>query len=290
MSVAVVTIVHGRSRHLREQQRGLARSAVGPDHYVVVAMDDPDALPATRTGPLAGTGTELHLVDLPAGAELPLAAARNSGAAAALAAGADQLVFLDVDCIPSRNALGAYLDSLRAAAEPALHCGAVRYLDEAHSRTDPPVLEGLPHPARPALPPGETAPSTAWPLFWSLSFAVDAPTWRMLGGFCADYTGYGAEDTDFALAAHEAGVNLRWVGGADVFHQHHPSSSPPVGHRDAILRNAAIFHRRWGRWPMEGWLRQFAELGIATFRDGSWEPVDPVDHGRSRPATGAVPG
>lgn len=275
MSLAVITLVHGRARHLAEQQRGLARSTVGPDHYVVVAMDDPAAGPATRRGPLATGPTRLHTVEIAAGPELPLAAARNAGAAAALAAGATAMVFLDVDCIPAPDAVAAYRTSLATSPEPALHCGAVRYLDEAHSRADPPLLDGPPHPARPALPAGESRSSRDWPLFWSLSFAVDAATWRGLGGFCEDYTGYGAEDTDFALAAHEAGVHLRWVGGADVFHQHHPSPSPPVGHRDAILRNAAVFHRRWGRWPMEGWLRQFAALGIAEFRDGRWVALDP---------------
>jgi N-acetylglucosaminyl-diphospho-decaprenol L-rhamnosyltransferase len=270
---AVITLVHGRPGHLREQQRGLAAATVRPEHYVVVAMDDPSAVAATLTGPLAGSGIALHTVTLPAGPRLPLAAARNAGARAALGAGAEVLVFLDVDCIPSPDAVGTYRSTV--GAHPGeLHCGTVRYLDERHSRAAPPVLDGPPHPARPAPAPGETLASTDWPLFWSLSFAVDAATWRRLGGFHEAYTGYGAEDTDFGLSAHEAGVHLRWVGGADVYHQHHASESPPVRHRDDILRNAAIFHARWDRWPMEGWLRRFAELGIAEFRDGRWEPVD----------------
>ena len=188
MTCAVITIVHGRARHLREQQRGLARSAVLPDHYVVVAMDDPAAATATLTGPLAGSGVRLHTVTVPTGAHLPLAAARNAGARAALAAGARELIFLDVDCIPSRDAIGSYLASIASDAAPALHCGTVRYLDEAHSQATPPVLAGPPHPARPALPAGETRASAEWSLFWSLSFAVDAATWRRLGGFHEGYT------------------------------------------------------------------------------------------------------
>ncbi|WP_254552743.1 hypothetical protein [Kitasatospora sp. MMS16-BH015] len=34
-------------------------------------------------------------------------------------------------------------------------------------------------------------------------------------------------------------------------------------HLDSILRNAAVFHHRWGWWPMEGWLRAFEDLGLA---------------------------
>lgn len=28
----------------------------------------------------------------------------------------------------------------------------------------------------------------------------------------------------------------------------------------------AIFHDRWGWWPLEGWLTAFAELGLAPLR------------------------
>lgn len=270
--IAVVTITHGRHRHLRHQQAGLRASTALPDHYVVVAMDDPDALTESATGPLAATRTALHLVDHPSSGLLPLAAARNAGAERALAAGADILVFLDVDCVPSPSTVARYAESVAAASVPALHCGVVRYLDEPDSRVDPPVLRGEPHPARPAPGPGVDLPSDRWQLFWSLSFAVSAATWRRLGGFHEAYVGYGAEDTDFGLAAHRAGVDLLWVGGADVFHQFHGSESPPISHLQDIVRNATIFHDRWGQWPMEGWLQRFAELGLARFEPatGRW--------------------
>jgi GT2 family glycosyltransferase len=102
-------------------------------------------------------------------------------------------------------------------------------------------------------------------LFWSLSFAVTPATWRRIGGFCELYRGYGGEDTDFAHSAAGAGVGLRWVGGAHAFHQHHPVSNPPVQHLDDILRNAQVFHRRWGWWPMSGWLDAFAAQGLITW-------------------------
>jgi hypothetical protein len=35
-----------------------------------------------------------------------------------------------------------------------------------------------------------------------------------------------------------------------------------VQHLTSILRNARIFHQRWGTWPMEGWLSAFEELGL----------------------------
>jgi hypothetical protein len=61
---------------------------------------------------------------------------------------------------------------------------------------------------------------------------------------------------------------MRWVGGADAFHQYHPVSDPPIEHLDDIVRNAAIFHQRWGWWPMQGWLREFEARGLIR-RDAS---------------------
>lgn len=89
---------------------------------------------------------------------------------------------------------------------------------------------------------------------------MTARTWRDLGGSCEGYTG-GGEDTDFAFTAAEQGTDLWWVGGAPAYHQHHAVSRPPVEHLDDILRNAGLFRKRWGTWPMEGWLHDFAALG-----------------------------
>ena len=76
------------------------------------------------------------------------------------------------------------------------------------------------------------------------------------------------------MIARRQGVDLVWVGGAHAYHQHHPVSSPPVEHLDDILRNAATYHRRWGEWPMEGWLQAFAERGLVTYDGSAWRRVD----------------
>ena len=36
-------------------------------------------------------------------------------------------------------------------------------------------------------------------------------------------------------------------------------------HLEAVVRNAGIFHRRWGWWPMTGWLEQFRDAGLAGY-------------------------
>lgn len=258
MRTAVITIVAGRHEHLLRQ-----RAALEPGvHHVVVAMGDGEA--ERIRARLGEDGADVIAV----GSEpdgLPLAAARNAGAARALERGAELLVFLDVDCIPDPALLSRYAAE---ADRSALLCGPVAYLPPPAPGGYPTTgLRGLAgaHPARPVPPDDGVQAGGDHVLFWTLSFAVTAATWSRVGGFCEAYVGYGGEDTDYGQQARRAGVDLCWVGGAWAYHQHHPTRTPPVQHLDDILRNAAIFHRRWGWWPMEGWLTAFAELGLARY-------------------------
>ncbi|GAB2909578.1 glycosyltransferase [Rhodococcus aerolatus] len=271
MRTVVVTIVAGRREHLRAQRRGLARSRVPVAEHVVVSMGDPDVVDDLAETLTSGPGA-VTVVDVQVpGTRLPLAEARNAGGAAALARGAELVVFLDVDCVPGPHLVERYqAAAARPGADAALLCGPVTYLPPAPDGGypwDAVTADGgpwtRPHAARPAPAAGTVETGGRPELFWSLSFAATPATWRRTGGFCEDYTGYGGEDTDFGLAARGAGVDLWWVGGADAFHQHHPVSDPPVEHLEDILANAALFHRRWGRWPMQGWLDGFAARGLA---------------------------
>lgn len=285
--IAVVTVVHGRHDHLALQHRSLGRSAVLLDDWVVVAMDDP--WPARwRTG----FPPTPHVVPV-AGTEqgLPLAAARNLGARTAIRRGADLLVFLDVDCLASPGLALAYAAaSRRPESTDALLCGPVAYLPPPPPggydlRTVGDL--GLPHPSRPAPLPGtvELDPD-GHRLFWSLSFALTPATWERIGGFDEAYVGYGGEDTDFAQRAAAAGVPVAWVGGARAAHQHHPTQDPPVQHLHDIVRNARLFHDRWGWWPMEGWLGAFAEQGLVHWEGDTLELVpEPAGVGLEMPTS-----
>ena len=255
---AVVTITSNRDAHLGRQLIGLA--ADPPDLHVVVGMGErPDVPGLVVQVPVPDTG-------------LPLAAARNAGAAAAIAAGAHVLVFLDVDCIPGPAMVSRYREAAGPLPGPAVLCGPVTYLPPAPPGGYPATgLADLasPHPARPAPPAGQVRPEPRWELFWSLSFALTAADWIRLGGFCEQYTGYGGEDTDFAVTASAAGATLYWVGGATAFHQHHPPSRTTPARVAEIVRNATLFRRRHGWWPMSGWLSELAHAGLVTFDPGS---------------------
>ncbi|MDT7697511.1 glycosyltransferase family 2 protein [Pseudonocardia sp. Cha107L01] len=258
---AIITITHNRDTHLHRQRIAIAQQP--PHLHVIVGMGERPSLGSIPDAP----PTRLLRLPVPA-TGLPLAAARNFGAAAALRAGAELLMMLDVDCIPDPRMLDRYTEAASAVAHPALLCGPVSYLPPPTNGDYPTVgLAELapPHPARPAPPDGQLWPENRFELFWSLSFAVTAPDWVTLGGFCEEYTGYGGEDTDFGLTAKAAGAGLHWVGGAAAYHQHHPPSRNTTGRVAEIVRNANLFRRRWGRWPMLGWLHEFAERGQVEF-------------------------
>ncbi len=202
----------------------------------------------------------------------------NAGAQYALRSGADLLIFLDVDCIPGPLLVQRYRQLAATETTPSLLCGPVAYLPPPPP--DGYRLAGLaglgrPHPARPVPPEAGVLPGADHNLFWSLSFAVRAEVWRKLGGFCEQYRGYGGEDTDFGQLAASNQVALTWVGGAWAYHQHHDSADPPVQHLHDIIRNATLFRRRWGWWPMEGWLAEFERRGLIVFepRTQTWRAL-----------------
>ncbi|NHA66441.1 glycosyltransferase family 2 protein [Phycicoccus flavus] len=284
--VAVVTPVHGRHRHLTGQRWGLARQTHAPDAHVVVAMGDPDV-----TGVLAEApdGPPAHVVDVDlVDGRLPLAAARNAGVREAAHRGAEVVVLLDVDCVPAPDLVADYLAALASAAAegdpPVFACGVVRYLDAATTAAGPVWVDdsaleagSTPHAARPAPPAGAVERGGDARLFWSLSFAATVTDFERVGGFDEGYVGYGAEDTDVGQRLEAAGGSILWLGGATAYHQHHGDGGLPVQHVHDIVANGGRFARRWGWWPMGGWLDGFEDLGLVR-RDGAggWVATGPA--------------
>lgn len=255
-TIGVVTVAKGRREHLARQLVAVSSQTRVPDAYVVVDMG----------GERFDDSSVTTVLSMPVGDRLPLACARNAGARATAT---DLLVFLDVDCVPHPSFVADYAACL--IERRALWSGPVGYLPPLHSNsywnergvlatTSLRSVAGY-HPGRPR--PGHArTKSERYELLWSLSFASDADTWARLGGFDERFEGYGAEDTDLAFTARSLGVEHWFTGDAEAFHQYHPISSPPVEHLDDICRNATRFHAKWGCWPMEGWLDEFARSGL----------------------------
>ncbi len=252
--VSVLTLAKGRRTHLRNLLEGLARGTRLPEECILVDMD---AAPA----PLPPLPFPLRHLHHPSRG-LPLAEARNR---AARAASQPVLVFLDVDCIPAAGLVEALAHD--ALAHDALICCEIRYLPADATPGDSGweesglLAHGLRHTVR-HFPGGGIRPEPNTGLFWSLCFAVRRDTFLRLGGFDEAYAGYGAEDTDFAFRAREAGVGLLFTASTLAFHQHHTVYDPPLQHFGDILRNASLFRERHGFWPMDGWLADFARLGL----------------------------
>ncbi len=262
-SVAVVTLADaGRLAHVVRQAECLPQSV----RHIVVALGDRQALAAALP--------DSEVVPL---GEFSLAGARNLGGDLAVKGSReadDMIVFLDADCLPGEGMLDHYRAALDAHPD-AVVAGPVTYLKDGDTRT----VRPSPDPARPNPPAGTLlrADDRGHALFRSLSFAVTARTWRHIrrafGGFDKGYTGYGAEDTDFAQHLRAEEIPLIWVGGAHAYHQWHPVSDPPWEHFHDILRNAERFYEIWGFWPMTGWLEKFADEGAVEFRDGRWVAI-----------------
>lgn len=253
MKLSILTLVKDRPGHLAQLVEGLRRSGAVPHEVVVVDMGSD---PPVEVGALP---FPTRIIRRDRGG-LPLAAARN---AAARAASGDALLFLDVDCIPMRGLARAMADAL--ARQDALICAQVRYLRPDEARNDWHEAEllsrstGRPERRFPAYGLREVENAA---LFWSLVFGIRRGRFFALGGFDEAFTGYGAEDTDFGFRARAAGLPLLFMGGPGAFHQYHDSFEPPLQHLGDIVRNAQTFRERWNRWPMEGWLAAFREMGV----------------------------
>ena len=256
LAVSVLTLTHDRADRLDHLLWGLARGSRLPLEVIVIRMNelvDPNLSATYPT--LSIRQAALHMTRR---AGLPLAAARNL--ARGMAHGA-QLLFLDVDCIPHQEWLDAM--SLEITRHDGLVMGAAAYLprlepDQAYREQDLDQLGEL-HPRRP-----QVEAYTAWEdyaLFLSLCFGCTPSTFDRIGGFDLAFRGHGAEDTDFAFRARDAGVPLGFAPHK-VYHQYHDVYRPPLNHFESILDNAERFYQRWGMWPMIGWLEAFASEGL----------------------------
>ncbi len=244
---SIVTIVKGRRKQLANLLDAVKASTILPHDIQVVCMDDPDGI-------VVPDDLKVSIHAMKGTHELPLAAARNKGITATKT---DNVIFVDADCIVSPTLFANMLMVLQPeniiAAYPL-------YLPAVPNIINYDELKGkaVAHPARECLPAGLPVQHLQ---FWSLIFAIQKQTFEKIGGFDESFTGYGAEDTDFAMMFHKAGIQQIFVRDY-VLHQYHDKHDPPLNHFDSIIKNATRYRQKWNILPMQRWLKAFEKMGL----------------------------
>jgi len=248
LPISVLTIVKSRNQALFNLTLGLENSRYYPSELIIVNMNEPASELSSKYFPIRA----FRFDDKEA---LPLAAARNF---AASQAAHPFMIFLDVDCIPAKDLVHTYFQAYQK--EDDLWIGPVRYLRQGTTQEIDFLnqMEALSS----ADPVRADLSKINYALFWSLNFACSKKIYDRIGGFDTRFTGYGAEDTDFGFTAREKGIPLSSAAGAVAYHQYHASYNPPLNHFEDILINAKTFFNKWQVWPMEGWLKKFANAGL----------------------------
>ncbi len=254
VEISVLTLVRNRQTQLDNFLRALSRQTGAVFEVVIASMQ--------RGAPVIEGGLPFPVrVVTVSGAALPLAEARNN---AAHAARGELLIFLDVDCLAAPGLVASYARAL--SAHDACLMGEVRYLpaDAPVHSCDYPALRRLAtqHPARPAPPIDGPRNEDNPRALWGLSFALRRDRFFAAGGLDAGYSGYGGEETDFALRLAAINTRFAWLGDAQALHQWHPICRPPLNHFSAIIANAQRFHAVWGSWCLEYWLEAFVQMGL----------------------------
>ena len=273
MDYTVIIPHFNRDSNLRHTLRGIASQTVAPGEVIIVEMGD---------GPnfMIDCPFEVNVVGMVQDWEfLPVAEARNVGV---LHSQFENLVFLDVDCIPAADFCEKIISQVKET--DGLVMGSPKYLCYAKDRNR--AIKSLPelsifHPARPLVQGFRLEDDHN--MFWSLCFGISRRRFEEVGGFDEGYSGYAVEDTDFGQKLKQAKVPF-YLSDAEVYHQQHPVYSPPLNHLESIVRNANHFMRKWGYWPMAGCLDEFREMGLI-----EWDPTGegPITI-RCRPTKGQI--
>ncbi|WP_162802969.1 glycosyltransferase family 2 protein [Ornithinimicrobium avium] len=255
---AVLTMAKGGHQQLLHQVDGLSVGSVPPLVHCVISMGDRDL---TRGRLPLGTDRWTTLVrPIPSDRRaLPLAGARNLAAEMAVEAGAEVLVFLGGHVIPGSRTLERFAEAVSERPAglpdgPVVYVGPLLHLPEPEEAVGYPFgrLDEVALPAPGIDPPepgrhlGEPSPER----FDGRAFAMSARDFRAAGGFCADYTGHGLEDADFAEKVTRAGGAFVHVGGATAYVQ--PVEPPDLQTELRVaLRHAGTWRSRWGGDPVE---------------------------------------
>ena len=238
MKAGYVVLTYNRPDALLAVVKALAPQ-LQPGDVLVIADDGsrPDAVEAIERGLPPVPVRAMHVWHPDSG--FTASRARNLGARAAHAQGADYLVFLDGDCIPNPHFANAH----RSLAQPGWFVNGSRVLlDEAltqqvvHGEVNLAAADAttwlswrlagrvnkLSHLVAWPGAPGRDQRSFQWKGIRSCNFGVWYRDFENVNGFDETFSGWGHEDADLVLRLHHAGARRRngWLA-TEVFHLWH---------------------------------------------------------------------
>jgi hypothetical protein len=219
-----------------DDRAGQGDDDVSSDVFVAIPWRDRGDAARTRammhvTYALAAmTGEDVHHVD---GSEdrFSLAAARNEAVRQGRAAGAKVIVLCDADTIPEPGPLATSIKLAQETAGIVLPFTLFRALGEYDSIA---VMNGR----------DPWSFSDIGSLDWSVGGVhVTTPeVWASLGEQDERFTGWGCEDTAFAIAADRLGRSHTRVEGT-IHHLWHPASPDKDEASEAYIANSALLQR-----------------------------------------------
>ena len=263
---SVITLARRRPVQLARLARFLASQTREPLELVIAVMEGEEPIADPGSFPL-----KTSIVTIP-GAELQRAAARNI---ATLKARGENLLFLDVNCLPAPTLVESYEEALKA--EPrAVFMGEVFYLPELPSSLYPRCEAATElHNLAIAQKGTRPFPNEHWEKetdhdeLSGLSFAITKRQFLGLGAFDEGYVGFGAEEKDFARRLEASQVPLFRLANAAAYYQYHEIAARPSLEFGSVIANAQRYFRQWGEWCMDCTLRQFAEHGLISWDEKS---------------------
>lgn len=222
---------------------------------------------------------------------LGFAAGCNLGAAAALASGAEALLFVNNDATVVPGALHALRDELVsdtqiAAVSPRVYyAGSARQIQAVGVAVDPDAGQVRALGAG-EFDHGQFGQSLDREALFGCAMLVRRSAWEQVGPFWEPFFAY-AEEIDWCLRARRRGWRLRYCAGGAVWHQ----TSNTLGAESPlktylIVRNQAYLRRRnhGGGWrAASGLLRSFwrdARLALRYLRLGQRSQAAAVAIGR----------
>lgn len=253
--VAVITAGHDQHDAHMDQVAAMDRAVVGPDLHVVISMGDRD-LTRGRV-PLHHDRWSTIVKAMPPGPRRSREMlARDAGARAALEDGAQLLIFLDPDALPSLHLVERYADALAepSGEGPRVLCGGLvdpgprpeTGYDWPH--LDKLVTEDLAsghHAGR--LGAGGVTVEAHAELFRSASFGISADDLESVGGIVDPDLDGDDHDLDFASRLLGAGGSLAWLGGVAALRRPRSLDQVTAADLDALARAANRFEERNGR-------------------------------------------